>query len=442
MNTDTEVLLASGTSEALLSTASKPAEILSYAVQLAQRDRLQISNAFSTGSYAMATHFVWSKTLSVLKNHLATVDLRLLEEMLGRGELGDAGSSYLAISDEEAITLAEELGVVSGTEAMRLRKVHETLSHFLRMDGSAFDSDGQAMAEREAIQALKCCVKNLLGKEKIAVSTGLAKLRHDLEIEVFKDKQPGMRNLAAGPYFLRKISVGMLMAAAGKSHGEKLENVLANLNIVLPLIWIGIKEPERWLVGRSYAEACNSGGATAAGGIVRALIRVAGLDYIPENLRSSAYVKVAAKLIGAHEAPGNFYTELSPIKEMQSMGTTIPMAAFSHCATALLSVYMGNLYGVSNAAHSISTSLLRCFPENRWEYYFNECLSSDVRVLNKLAYEKPRSRFFTLVDDYNVAALKLNASAKKLLEAALAKDVKRTLAVVDGMKKKYYGDRL
>lgn len=441
MNTTTIAMWGAQAPQLLPAHVKKPAEIVNYAVQLAQKDRLQIAKAFSSGSYEMATHFVWTKAMSALKKELAAVGLKFLGEMLGKGDLSEAGSPHMIISDGEAIMLAEELGVINGTEAMRLRHVHESLTHFLHMDGSTVDTNGEEMEEYEAVQALKTCVKNILGKEKIAVSTEFAEFRNDLETKVFKVEDAEIRNLVMSPYFFRKITINILMTAAGKSHGAKLENSLANLNVIVPLVWENIKEPERWLVGRGYAEAHDNGDATAAAGIKRALLRVAGFDYVPENLRSSAFVKIAEKLIEAHEGMDNFYNEVGPVKEMQSMGTTIPMPAFASCATALLSVYLGNPYGVSNSAHPVSKALLNGFPENRWEYYFNECFVSDARILNKLNYEKPRNRFYALVKEYAIAGLKLNSSAKKLIDAAASQDAKRTLAAIEVMKKKYYGDK-
>lgn len=440
MNTNSMMLWTAPAAKSLPATVKKPSEIVNYAVQLGERDRGQIARAFAAGSYEMATQYVWSKAMSALKKELAAVGLKFLGEMLGKGDLSDAGNPAIVISDSEAIMLAEELGVVNSTEAMRLRHVHETLTHFMHMDGS-IDVDGEHMDEHEALQALKSCVKNILGKEQIAVSTEFAEFRNDLETKVFKDDSPEIRNLAMSPYFFRKITISILMTAAGKSHGAKLENALANLNVIIPLIWGTLKEPERWLVGRGYAEAHDNGDATAAAGIKRSLMRVAGFDYVPENLRSSAFVKIAEKLIEAHEGFDNFYNEVGPIKELQSMGTTIPMPAFSFCATAIILVYLGNPYGVSNAAHPVAKALLSSFPENRWEYYFNDCLGSDARILNKLSYDKPKSRFCALVEEFDISRLKLNASAKKLVDAAISRNNSRIEVAAEAMRKKYYSDK-
>lgn len=433
-------LWAAPAAPALPATAKKPSEIVNYAVQLGQRDRTQIAKAFSAGSYEMATYYVWQKAMSSLKKELAAVGLKFLGEMLGKGDLTDVGNPAAVISDAEAIMLAEELGVVNGTEAMRLRQVHETITHFMHMDGSV-DEAAEHMEEDEALKALKSCVKNILGKEQITVSTEFAEFRNDLETKVFKEEDPEIRNLVLSPYFFRKITISILMTAAGTSHGAKLENALANLNVVTPLIWSSLREPERWLVGRGYAEAHDNGDATAAAGIKRALMRVAGFDYVPENLRSSAFVKVAERLIEAHEGFDNFYNEVGPIKELQGMGTTIPMPAFSICATAIIAVYLGNPYGISNAAHPVAKALLGAFAENRWEYYFNDCLPTDMRILNKLSYEKPRNRFCSLVADFNIAGLKLNSHARKLVDAALAKNVQRIQTAAEGIKKKYYSEK-
>jgi len=440
MSTHDVTLWSAPSGQTLPANVKKPLDIVGYAVQLAQKDRQQIAKAFAAGSYEMAAQFTWAKSMSALKKELATVGLKFLGEMLGKGDLSDAGSPYLVISDGEALMLAEELGVVNGTEAMRLRHVHETITHFLHMDGTSVDADGDQMEEEEALQALKACVRNVLGKQQIAVSTEFAEFRNDLETKVFQVEDTEVRNLVLSPYFFKKITISILMSGAGKSHGAKLENTLSNINTIIPLIWAALKDPERWLVGRTYAEAHDNGDATAAAGIKRALMKVAGFDYVPENLRSSAFAKLAEKVIEAHESYSNYHNEVAPTRELQSMGTTIPLPAFPACATALLCVYLGNAYGTSHIASGVAGATMKSFPENRWEYYFNDCLTSDARILNKLSYEKPRKRFFALISEFKIDGLKLNVLAKKLVDAALAQDAKRTITAVENIKKKYYGD--
>lgn len=55
----------------------------------------------------------------------------------------------------------------------------------------------------------------------------------------------------------------------------------------------------------------------------------------------------------------NFYNEPIHMNTLSKMGSVIPIPAFSICMTAILSVKLGNAYGVSNAAQDGSKFLIK-----------------------------------------------------------------------------------
>jgi len=421
----------------LPNTAKTPAVIVEYAVQLNARDKRQVAKAFADQSYEMALNYVWTKSMAALKKDLATVGLKFLGEILGKSGLDDDDNPTTAISHDEAIMLAEELGVVSSTEAMRLRHSYELLTHFIDSDGQI--SDEEEIEKEEAVQTLKICVRNILGKSKNEVSTKFATFRAALEERLFKAEDPEIENLLISPYFFKKITLNILIGSIADRKGAKLENILANLNVILPILWSTIKENERWIVGREYANAHGEGQVTAAAGLKSALMKVKGFDYVPENLRSNVFVKAAEKLIETHEAFNNFYNEPPVIKDLRSLGTTIPIPAFAVCASAIFSVFLGNAYGVSASAVPAAAEMLKEFSDDRWKYYLNDCLPGDARVLNKLNYERPRKRFFDIVEKLKLDTFALNGKIKKLLDAAKAKDMSKTVKAVDLLRSEYYG---
>lgn len=78
----------------------------------------------------MVSTFIWTKTINSLKNQLSKMGLSFIAEMLDRPDINEHTDLQQAISDFEAIRLAEELGVINGTSAFRLRQAMETVIHF------------------------------------------------------------------------------------------------------------------------------------------------------------------------------------------------------------------------------------------------------------------------------------------------------------------------
>jgi len=420
------------------SNVKLPAQIITYAMQLSTKDRNQIAKGFETESYEMTMTYVWKKSMASLKRELSSVGTKFLGEILGKGHLNDDDNAASVISDDEAIMLAEEFGVVSSTEAMRLRHANELISHFVDKEGNSLDSD-EEMEESEAIIALKTCVKNILGKEKVEVSTKFAEFRSSLESTIFKDENEQILQLKISPYFFKRITIKILLSIAIDGKGAKQENALANLNVILPVLWPTLRERERYLVGQAYADAYDHGAATATSGLKRALLKVKGFDFVPENLRSNTFIKAAEKLIEAHEGMNNFYNEPAPMKELRMLGTTIPAAAFYDCAAAIMCVYLGNPYGVSRSAIPYAVEMFDGFSIDRWSQYFSQCFPFDAKILNKLAYEAPRARFIALVEKYKLGDLSTDMKVQRLLKAASDKDSKKVFSLSQQLHSEYYG---
>lgn len=438
MSNDSVVLWSPKEALTIPTGTSSPPKLIEYAVQLSPRDKKQIVHGFQSGSFEMTMSYVWTKSMVALKRDLGKVGMSFIGELLGKSNLQDESNPTTSISDEEAIMLARQLGVVTATEGLRLRHAHEQIAHFVDREGNDID-ESEEMEEVEAISGLKTCIKNILGKQKVEVATQFADFRSALETRLFKAADHEIQTLIISPYFFKKITLGILLNLARTTKGAQLENTLGNLNVILPLIWSSIRDAEKMLVGAAYSTAYSDGAQTASAGLKSALLKVRGFDYVPENVRSHTFIKVAEKIIEAHEAINNFYNEPAPVRELKSLGTSIPIPAFPSCAAAVMCVKIGNAYGVSASAQADANSILESFSNERWSFYFNECLVSDSRVLNKLLYEKPRARFVELVKKFKIDTLSLEARSSKLVEAAASDNETRLLKSIEQVRKAFYG---
>jgi hypothetical protein len=181
---------------------------------------------------------------------------------------------------------------------------------------------------------------------------------------------------------------------------------------------------------------------SATQGIKQALLKVRGFDFVPENLRSDTFVKAAEAIIKAHEGIDNFYTELSPVKNLERLGTVIPAPALASCTSALLAVALGNSYGASFTAAPAAKQLLAKYTKDRWEYYLNQCLPGDIRILNKLDSTGPTKRWKELVRvrQLDSCAIK-NPTVRRLIEASVANNDEVVAKAQLRLVQDYYGKR-
>jgi hypothetical protein len=415
-------------------------EISKYAVQLSEKDRSQIVSGFDSGHYEMAVSYLWVKTIAALKKELATVGVGFLGEMLGRPDVDEDDDVDDILTTKDAIKLAEELGIITSTNGIRLRHTHELISHFSQMETT--ESDSEEINHFEATSSLIACVQGVLGRPKIEVAKKFVDFRNDLEGRTLNGEDPHVEMLKSSPYFFHKLAISVLINAAKKNTGASLEHTLANLNVIVPAIWSNLRDTEKWQIGYAYAEAYADGKSTVLGGLKSALLKVKGFDFVPENLRSNTFVKAAKAILDAHDGLNNFYNEPAPVKNLSKLGTTIPIPALPACITALLCVVLGNRYGVSWNAVNEALEVLNKITSDRWEYYLNNALSSDTRILNKIIDDKPRENWINLVKKYNLHELEIkNSHVNSLIQSSYANKKTKVKTDAELLLKKYYGEK-
>jgi hypothetical protein len=346
-------------------SARTPEDILPHANprQLSVKDRTQIIYAFNNESYEMVSNFIWNKAISSLKAQLGRLGTAFIAEMLDRSDIGPEKSVAHVLTDYDALRLARELGVVTGTGYFRLSQAFDRINHFGQLSAEEDDAE---MTVDEAISVIRACVETILGQTKIDVAVDFKQFRDHLESEVFEANHADITRLERSPYFFKRASIRILLALVKSNTGAQLENTLGNANLIVPLIWPELLPPEKFQIGRAYSEIVADGKTQAASGLKKILVKVKGFDYVPEDLRSRSFVAAAQSVIEAHEGGNNFYNEPGPARALAQMGSTIPKPAFPVCMTAALAVKLGNRYGASWEAQTAVNSILeKVTPDRR-----------------------------------------------------------------------------
>jgi hypothetical protein len=410
-------------------------ELVSHGVLLSSKDQKQIITAFENGSYEMVATYIWTKTINSLKNQLSKMGLSFISEMLDRPDINEHTNLQQAISDYEAIRLAEELGVINGTGAFRLRQAMDTVVHFNQPD---FDNDNfdNELTEEETKTIIRSCVQGVLRYNKIAAPIDFKNFRQELEETTLNEENSFILKLIHSPYFFHRTTIRILLSLVKSSSGAQLENSLANSNLIIPKIWNGLQHPEKYQIGRSYSELFADGQTKAASGLKQVLLKVKGFDFVPEDLRSTSFIKIANGILRAHDGMNNFYNEPAPINTLAKMGSVIPSPAFPICMTAILSVKLGNAWGISNAAQDSANVLLKNVTHDRWVYFFNECLPTNDRLLYKLVQSSPSTRwihyFSTSITDEILSEIK-NRKVIQLLKATQERSLDRLQRVANDL---------
>jgi hypothetical protein len=394
-------------------------DIVEYAAPtLSKRDMKAIISGFQSESFEMVSTYVWAKASSALKKQVAVLGMEFVGEMLGRPDLDDDADPSTTLADHEAIALAEDLGMITTTQAIRLKHALELVRHFANL--SQEDGSDDCMNREEALNLLRTCVTSILGKPHFEAAIRFVEFRRALSSRLLSAEDGDVRSIMSSPYFFLRTTVSVLLSMVKTLKGASLEHAVGNTTLLVPLLWERFRDAEKWQVGQAYAEVVANGNRQAAAGLKKALVSTHGFDFVPETLRSNAFTEAAARVLKVHFEFNNFYTEADPMRLLSNLGTAIPRPAFGKCMEAILAVWLGNAYGSSHTARPIAEQMLRSLRREQWEYYVGQCLYRDRTVLDKLSgEEKPVSRWCELVGMFELASIDCqDQKIRKMLQAS------------------------
>jgi len=375
-------------------TAKEPSDIVPYAHYLTEKQKRQIVSAFQIEAYDMAAEYAWKKAMVKLKETISTLGMKFIGEMLGRSDINEASSIENVLTDHSAILLAEQLGVIGSTAALKLKQANELITHF-------FSKNPDTEVEidyTDAFVIVKSSVQYILGEQDISIAIEFSRFRERLLSEPLKITDAQVDQVINSPLFYIRTVNTILLTSIKNDIGAKLEHALGNLNMLIEAIWPNLAESDKWNIGTAYRDVTAAGNMIAASGLKNALLKVSGFDFVPENLRSVTFKTTAKEVIETHFAFNNFYNEPAVVRKLASLGSTIPSPALIDCMQAYLSVYIGNFYGTSTAAAKIAEQQLSNITKDRWEYYFNKVLQNDDIILDKINTSRQIERFKNLLE--------------------------------------------
>lgn len=361
----------------LPATIKEAKDVVPYANYLTEKQKHQIVSAFQIEAYDMAAEYAWKKAMVKLKETIATLGMKFIGEMIGRDDFDETTSVDTEVTDFTAIQLAEQLGVIGTTAALRLRQSNELITHYFSKNAD------EQLDYATAFTIVKSSVQYILGEHDISIAIEFSKFRERLLNETLKNNDPQLEQVIGSPLFYLRTVMTILLSSIRNDIGAKLEHSLANLNLIISQVWNRLGESDKWNIGTAYRDVTADGNTIAASGLKNALLKVNGFDYVPENLRSITFIKTAKQVLETHYAINNFYNEPAVVRKLSNLGSTIPAPALIECMQAYLAVYLGNSYGTSWAAADIARKELSNLSKERWRYYFEKVIHTDEVVLNK-----------------------------------------------------------
>lgn len=369
-------------------------EIVSYANEkyLSAKQQSQIVKAFEQKSFEMSAEFAWKKAIIKLRRSLEKLGVSFIAELLGRSDVGEFTPIDEFLTDRKAIDLAEQLGIIGKTGALKLKHNYELIGHYL--SGEA-DED---ISRKDAFNIIYDSVQYILSEQNEEVALAFSDFRERLLGDVISLQDADVQQILIAPLFYIRTVCIILLNAIKKEKGVRQEHALANLNTLIREMWKGLAESDKYSIGLSYSSVSAQGDNVATKGLKQALMKVHGFDYVPETTRSTTFKDMAKKVIDVHYAYNNYYNEPAAVRSLEKLGSIIPAPAFQDCVDAYLCVYLGNNYGRSIEAYPIAEKELLKVSVDRWHHFFMNIIHQDTYALDHIYTKNQIDHFADLLN--------------------------------------------
>ena len=391
------------------------AEVMPFNVQLTPREVKQVAFTYGQQFYDMSSEYIWLRAINLLREKVLSLGADFVFEMLGRTDHSDTEK----LPEVDIINLASELGFINKIGKVKLLQANELIQYY-----SSRDSE-EEMDRISADLVIITCIKYILGQDNSNLKLEYNNFRENLKLHIVVENSEIYSMISNSPYFYKRTTVRTLLNLLKQTKGAELENIYANIQIIIPAIWDSLLSDDRYPIGFAYAQAVNDSSSKIINVLKTLLLKVKGFDYVPENLRSTTFINAAKNLISVHYAANNYYNEPAAIKNLASLGTTIPTPALGVSITAALIVKIGNTYGLCWEAQSYADEILATMYEDKWRYYFDKVFIGDELLLIKLLSGSlgMNTRWCELVNKYELYNIEINNKyVKRLLEASSCKD--------------------
>jgi hypothetical protein len=170
-----------------------------------------------------------------------------------------------------------------------------------------------------------------------------------------------------------------------------------NIRLLLPFLWPAVKDEVKYSFGTRYARYRANLDIQQSDFAREFLESVGGASFLPEDVRTADIDQLLDRLHSAHNGWDNFYNEVPIAKELRGYVGSLPVppGVRRKYVFGLIEVFLGNPYGVADAAAPIYASLLAQMSPEDAAYALGLLTGTDFAAL--LSSSKPQARLELLL---------------------------------------------
>lgn len=355
--------------------------------------------AVASGLFDAALNFLWDETVGELRRRAATYDLEYFFDVAvgGQPERRKRLSSeedLAKVEDQELIVAAQKMGLVSDVGFRQL-----DLVRYMRNYASAAHPNQVQLRALQILEYLETCIVEVILLPETNVVAQIRRLLANVKTNQIDTAEAAVIAGFFGDLGNEQASnlgngfFGIYTATATDAQTR------TNIRLLFPSLWALLTEDTRTQFGVKYARFVANNDQQQALWARELLDVVDAQTYLPEGVRVAELDQAIDALRSAHTGYNNFHAEPAPARVLRKLvgpSPDVPRANRVKYVLTLVDAYLGNGYGVSNAAEPIYRELIEAFTTD--EALVALLSFTDNKVSSTLQFSLSQKRWPVLLD--------------------------------------------
>ena len=333
--------------------------------------------AVEAGLNDAAINYVWNLAIFDLQRKILVYGISYFSAAINwDGKPLKTIEDLREVKDYQIISGCFSLGIIATEAHFFLEQCREIRNSFSTAHLPLGEID-----RLETFNFIKNCIKYVLTFDLPAPGLQIKDLIESLTIERLED--------------IGGITT-IIESQSSKIHGPVLHNLFSNFikndcdatlkhNIrqLAPSLWEIVSDEVKSNIAAKFASLRDIKGKDAAAEALEFLKAVNGIPYIPESFKEIIFKKHAQALIDAHNAWDNFFHEPGYAKELESLGSEVPLSALHTYVKAVTLSFIGNGYGISRGAQEFNENMIKGLTSAGIRMLF-KLLKTDIDITREL----------------------------------------------------------
>lgn len=364
--------------------------------------------ACGAGLFDAALNFLWNETVINLRNKVVRFDMDYFINSIvtdtKRRSSFRTEEDLKKLDEWELIKGCKDTGIISEIGYKHLDYIRDMRNHASAAHPNHNDLDGLQLTSW-----LQTCIKEVLAKEPEGPVLEVKRLLHNLRFNTLttSDLPPIVANINILPMDLVDSTI---RAIFGMYTDPELDAQFRNnLRLVVSSLWERCSLESKRNLGLKYAIYSANADLKRKELAHEFLQIVQGLSFLPAEQISVDMDIALDNLFMAHNGFNNFYNEPAHARLLAAYIPNtgdVPNSVINKYVKVLTMCFMGNGYGVSDAAYDYYKDLLSRFTEPHIREFVQLLNDSDVR--SRLQFSSCSNRFKILVEQFEPRVTDIN----------------------------------